>query len=1089
MPTDYAAICTSRTEEEYVRTQISKFGRIVSEELYPDRTHFIYELLQNAEDALRRRGEYWSGPRHVSFALSDERLRIQHYGDPFTNEDVKAICEFDESTKRASLTDIGRFGIGFKSVYAYTSEPHIHSGDEHFAIRDYIFPHNIPSLEDTGADLTVFDLPFREDCPSAYGEILDKLRTLHRETLLFMQHIDEITWETDQGLSGHYLRESQRIDEEVHRTALISEDTSGTLQTEEWLVFYREVEHNDELAGNVHVAYLLEDQTERVQAATDRRLFARFPTDFETRMGLLIDGPYRTTLDRSSVPEGDSWNMRLVAETADLVVESLRWLRDREWLDAAVLCCLPLTAPSDDSRRAFLQPIFDETREVLRSEQLLPRHGVGYVAASEALASRTTALRELLSSDQLASLYGTGAAWLDASLDEIRVLQEYVGNQLGVREIRPEYVLSKLTSSFLESQSDEWIVKLFAFLHEQRAPRVRERLAEMALVRLEDGRHVVPILSGDPQAFLPSKDAEDSMDTSASRPIVHHRIFSDETAVKLLREMGISEWDAVDDVINRILPKYEAESVSHSEDDSRADIAQILKAYQSSTGDQKKRLVRQLRACAFVPAVAARGDAGRVWHRADDVYLPTEDLRVLLDGVDGLWFADLQVLGDDQDTVQSLRELLRACGARATLRTERFSNRERFSENDLENMRSRHQSWYNFPGRYSHDEDPLDCRLCDLDTILAKLSDSNSDEQMNRTRTLWNCLSELPRDDFEGTYKWFYRTDHSSRFMAEFVNTLNDTRWVPLPDGCLGRPSDAVFEELGWPPDRLLQEFLDFRPPSPERSRREELASEAGIDHEYLDVVQRAQEQGVTPDELSRLLHEGHGRTASTPASPPGELDAGSFLEAPLERQALGSQNGDQLAPVTLPTGGPSTRASAAADTSRSVELARREGWQMKEVSHRERGPEGRALADEFRDMVKGDYGRRCQICGSTFMKPDGEPQVFIVHLVAPSRHMRTNHFGNLLGLCGWHFALVQHGQSQFMTNEQASPVDDPEQLTKLILNLPEEIDEAGNPYRALPIRFQNVYGKWASEPSTINAEIRYSLPHWEYLCALVKDD
>lgn len=321
------------------------------------------------------------------------------------------------------------------------------------------------------------------------------------------------------------------------------------------------------------------------------------------------------------------------------------------------------------------------------------------------------------------------------------------------------------------------------------------------------------------------------------------------------------------------------------------------------------------------------------------------------------------------------------------------------------------------------------------------------------------------------------------------MNTLNDARWVPLPNGCLGRPSDAVFEELGWPADRLLQEFLDFRPPSPERSRREELASEAGIDDEYLDVVQRAQEQGVTPDELSRLLHERRGRTASAPASPPDELDAGSFLEALLERQAVVSQNGGQRAPVTLPTGGPSTPVSAAADTSRSVELARQEGRRMKEVSHRERGPEGRALADEFRDMVKGDYGRRCQICGSTFTRPDGEPQVFIVHLVAPSRHMQTNHFGNLLGLCGWHFALVQHGQSQFMTNEQASPVDDPEQLTELILNLPEEIDEAGNPYRALPIRFQNVYGKWASEPSTINAEIRYSLPHWEYLCALVKGD
>ena len=728
---------------------------------------------------------------------------------------------------------------------------------------------------------------------------------------------------------------------------------------------------------------------------------------------------------------------------------------------------------------------FDEARKALRSERLLPRHDGGYATRAEALMSRTAGLRELFSSRQLASLYEPGSAWLDGSLAEASDVQDYVRHQLDIRELRLENVLPKLTKQFLEEQSDEWIVRLFAFLHGQRAEW--RRLADMSLVRLQDGTHVVPMIGGSPQAFLPPKGSDEL--TLVDRPIVHPCLREDDNAVKLLREMGISEWDTVDDVINRILPKYEAEVISHSEDDSRADIAQVLDAYQSSTGNQKNRLLQELRVCAFVPAVAATEDARRVWHRAGAVYLPTEELRVLFDGVDGVWFADLQMLGDDQDMEQSLRKLLQDCGASSTLRTKAFRNRGRFTDNELARMRYSHQLHYDSPRGCTCDEDPIDFRLCDLDTILTKLSNSTRDEQISQARSLWNCLSELPRNDFEGTYEWFYYTDHSSRFLAEFVNTLNDTRWVPLPDGHLGSPSDVVFDELGWAPDRLLQEFLDFRPPSPERNRREELASEAGIDHEYLDVVQRAQEQGVTPDELSRLLCEGRGRTASTPASPPGELDAGSFLEALLERQTFGSQNGDQLAPVTLPTGGPSTRASAAADTSRSVELTRQEGWQVKEVSHRERGPEGRALADEFRDMVKGDYGRRCQICGSTFTKPDGEPQVFIVHLVAPSRHMQTNHFGNLLGLCGWHFALVQHGQSQFMATEQASPVDDPEQLTELILNLPEEIDEAGNPYRALPIRFRNVYGSWASEPSTIDAMIRYSLPHWEYLCALVKDD
>lgn len=36
---------------------------------YDDRTHFIFELLQNAEDALDKHGA-WNGPRRVTFNLS-----------------------------------------------------------------------------------------------------------------------------------------------------------------------------------------------------------------------------------------------------------------------------------------------------------------------------------------------------------------------------------------------------------------------------------------------------------------------------------------------------------------------------------------------------------------------------------------------------------------------------------------------------------------------------------------------------------------------------------------------------------------------------------------------------------------------------------------------------------------------------------------------------------------------------------------------------------------------------------------------------------------------------------------------------------
>src|SRR4051812_27256150 len=102
---------------------------------YGKRTHFIYELLQNAEDALRRRPDDWTGERSVTFALAAGQLVVTHNGQPFDANDVRGVCGIDESTK--GITSIGRFGIGFKSVYSFTRRPEIHSGGEAFAIDNF----------------------------------------------------------------------------------------------------------------------------------------------------------------------------------------------------------------------------------------------------------------------------------------------------------------------------------------------------------------------------------------------------------------------------------------------------------------------------------------------------------------------------------------------------------------------------------------------------------------------------------------------------------------------------------------------------------------------------------------------------------------------------------------------------------------------------------------------------------------------------------------------------------------------------------------------------------------------------------------
>lgn len=196
-----------------------------------------------------------------------------------------------------------------------------------------------------------------------------------------------------------------------------------------------------------------------------------------------------------------------------------------------------------------------------------------------------------------------------------------------------------------------------------------------------------------------------------------------------------------------------------------------------------------------------------------------------------------------------------------------------------------------------------------------------------------------------------------------------------------------------------------------------------------------------------------------------------------------------QEAPVLLPIGGPKTEESAKRHTEQSIQIGRAGSYIPKVVFRWEPKPASKALSDEFKSMVHGDYTKRCQICGETFQTKNNDLQVYVVHIVEPSVDHRTNHFGDLASLCGLHYAQVKFGKWAFIDPNTDESVQDPERLEAVLLNAERKVDEMGHEYVAIPIRFFNVYQEWEPNPTpTIDEEIRYSIPHWKYLRALLVD-
>ncbi len=190
-----------------------------------------------------------------------------------------------------------------------------------------------------------------------------------------------------------------------------------------------------------------------------------------------------------------------------------------------------------------------------------------------------------------------------------------------------------------------------------------------------------------------------------------------------------------------------------------------------------------------------------------------------------------------------------------------------------------------------------------------------------------------------------------------------------------------------------------------------------------------------------------------------------------------------------LPNLGPLTQKQAAQDAKQSLEQGQLGQHIQKTACRWQPTKAADELAKEFRDMVHGDYGKLCQVCGRSFVVHGrGELQVYVVHIVQPSADNRTNDFGNLMGLCGWHYSLVRYGEWTFIDPQTSEPAKNSEQMKNYMLNVPVQEDDEGYPYVAVGIRFWNVYERGNPNAAKVDEEIRYSTPHWEYFLRLLSE-
>lgn len=348
-------------------------------ELYPDNAHFIYELLQNAEDA--RASE-------VRFVLEQGCARFVHNGSRlFSSKDVDSITGIGISTKRDDPTSIGKFGVGFKAVFAYTNTPEIHSDVFHFRIRDLVVPE---ALTTTGPELeTRFRFPFdnpKKTASEAVAEVAQGLNALDHSVLLFLRHIRKIRYTLPDGSWGTL----ERTDQEDGRLLISSRHPNSPAKVFEWLLFQKDVEVND---GNgkcqqwpVAIAFPLEQEYNSQKGSSEKaiatlkpgQVFIYFPAEKEvSNLHFHLHALFASTVARDSVRDCNG-NEQLRNGLAELTAESLNSIRVRGLLTASCLATLPCP---EDGLPLFYEPIRERLLLEFRANALTPTQNGTYARA------------------------------------------------------------------------------------------------------------------------------------------------------------------------------------------------------------------------------------------------------------------------------------------------------------------------------------------------------------------------------------------------------------------------------------------------------------------------------------------------------------------------------------------------------------------------------------------------------------------------------------------------------------------------------------------------------------------------------------
>lgn len=542
---------------EGMRRKLSSALRLLSDDLYSTKTHFVLELIQNADDNAYQIGV--DPEIHIEITLSTLRVWNNELG--FTYENVRALCSVGESTKSKKVGFIGEKGIGFKSVFQVSDTPEIHSNGFHFRFDmsnpeehlGYVVPHWIEPGESIPDRGTTIILPAKAEesfTPAVLSELdarlllfLRKLRRIELRTPgeeVSMQRLDEAGFavlQTDRHIHGG---ETTRV-----RQSYLRVPTSVSM------VAAPDEKRPEALDSEMILAFPV-NEAGKALATPDCATFAFLPIRaFGFRFCVQAD--FLLSSSREDIQTARPWNATLRDAIAPAFVASLEQFRCRPTLARTFLRFLP---QEQELTHSFFAPVVQQIVTALaQTECILCATGQWRRPADVMTAS--VQFQRSVPAEQAWELFGKDypARDFDVEPDTLK--------ELGCAPLNFTDIVSLFTrhGDWLLNQGRAWLVQFFRYLATLNRQHLRNAgICEATCLPVSDGSLQSP---SDGAVFFPlargMKFGFEEELRILDEEFINAIEEKDETEIYgLLRDLGVCTPEPYTLITNHILPAHQS---------------------------------------------------------------------------------------------------------------------------------------------------------------------------------------------------------------------------------------------------------------------------------------------------------------------------------------------------------------------------------------------------------------------------------------------------------------------------------------------------------------------------------------------------